>query len=133
MRKVILSGMLVTTLTVGAVANAAVTDDSLTTKGYVDDGLEYVYGVASSAATTASNAATSASQAQTAAQAAAQAAQAAAEAVPEYVEGSGITITDGTGGNAGKKVLSVDVVTDWDTDKPQWAGGGSGGGSGSGE
>lgn len=124
MRKVMFVGIMMAGLMSSVVASAAVTADSLTTKGYVDDGLEYVYGVASSAATTASNAATSASQAQ----AAAQAAQAAAEAAPEYVEGNGITITDGTGGNAGKKVLSVDVVTDWDTDKPQWASGGSGGG-----
>jgi hypothetical protein len=32
----------------------------------------------------------------------------------EYVGGTGITITDGTGANAGKKVISADVVTTWD-------------------
>ena len=32
----------------------------------------------------------------------------------EYVGGTGITITDGTGVNAGKKVISADVVTTWD-------------------
>lgn len=32
----------------------------------------------------------------------------------EYVGGTGITITDGTGVNAGKKVISADIVTTWD-------------------
>lgn len=32
----------------------------------------------------------------------------------EYVGGTGITITDGTGANVGKKVISADVVTTWD-------------------
>ncbi len=125
MKKVLCGGLVVTALTAGVPAVAEVTNNSLTTKGYVDSGLQYVYGVASSAQTAANNASNAATQAQTAAS---NAAQAAANAASVYIEGDGVTITDGTGANAGKKVVSVDIVADWNSDKPAWAGGGSGGG-----
>ena len=137
MKKVLCGGLMVTALTAGASAMAEVTNSSLTTKGYVDSGLQYVYGVASGAATAASNAATAATNAATAATQAQNTAnaalQAANNAAAVYIQGDGITITDGTGENAGKKVVSVDVVSNWGDDKPAWAGGSGSGGSGSGE
>ncbi len=102
-----------------ATSGAFADDNRLTTKDYVDAGLEYVYGVASNAASTASTAASNAS----AAQAAAQAAQTAAEAAAvEYVGGTNVSITEGATGtaNEGKMVVSVDVVSDWSSNTPSW-------------
>lgn len=118
MKRIVYGSIAVIALMATSSAMAEVTSNSLTTKGYVDAGLEYVYGVASGAASaaataqqTATNAASSASDAQTAAEAAQAAAEAAAAAAT-YTAGTGISINNNE--------ISADVVSDWDGNKPAW-------------
>lgn len=126
MKRLVYGSIAVIALMAASSAMAEVTSASLTTKGYVDAGLEYVYGVASGAATAAATAQQTASTAASnasAAQAAAEAAQTAAEAAAvEYVGGTNVSITEGATGtaNEGKMVVSVDVVSDWANNTPSW-------------
>ena len=152
MKKTIVGSLAVAALMSSSSAMAEVTNNSLTTKGYVDAGLNAVYSVAKGASDAIGNASSGLTKdvndlkSQVSATttglldrvtaleqgAAGDVTQLQSDVtqlqsdvsdlqdqidgidVPEYVAGTGITITDGTGADVGKKVIAADVATTWD-------------------